>query len=420
MRSRNSNYDVSKTVNGTFKVRFYDEEGKRRRKNVKTATDRDNLIRAIKRRESLERWFPTSAVLPKRALHTFGDLSNEFLKHRKDVKEISVSCLCNYETQLRQHILPIFQNIKLDVLHLNDIEKLASKLKITRPKTKSYSAVRKELFAHDEFLSAGYRREILTLACVIVKFGFERDLIDRHPFKAFKMPGVGDRPFDYWRPEEEDRFLDWLEAGGEYYLPHTHRSGERYDRRWTVWNHHLVYEIVLTALKTGMRKGEIGGLTMDDVSFNDNIITIRSSYCEKENRYKNTTKNGSFRRIEMNPDVRDILMNYRHLPGNRRIFKVNTHTLKKFSKLTRYAGVREIHFHALRHTFLTNIANGFGMDEPVHILKVKDLAGHSNLETTMLYVHNDGIKDTNSRMWSRSERKSRRIKLVREEDAKEA
>lgn len=35
--------------------------------------------------------------------------------------------------------------------------------------------------------------------------------------------------------------------------------------------------------------------------------------------------------------------------------------------------------HALRHTFLTNIANGIGMDEPVHIRKVMELAGHSNL-----------------------------------------
>ena len=74
--------------------------------------------------------------------------------------------------------------------------------------------------------------------------------------------------------------------------------------------------------------------------------------------------------------------------------------------------MREIHFHALRHTFLTNIANGIGMDGPVDILKVKELAGHSDIQTTMLYVHSAGIKDTSSRQWSRSERQTQAKKVV--------
>ena len=326
------------------------------------------------------------------------------------MREVSLSCLGNYETQLRIHILPVLGEIDLELLDLNDIEQLASMLKNTRPRTKSYSTVRRELFESDEFLSTTYRREILTLVCAMAKFGFERNLLSRHPFKAFKLPEAGDKPFDYWRPHEEDKFLDWLEGGGVYYLPHTHRGGQQYMRRWEVWNHNKLLEVVLMALRTGMRKGEIGALTMDNVSFNDNLITVRSTYAEKEKRYKDTTKNKGYRRIEMNDDVREILMSYRHLPGNRRIFNTNTHTLKYFSKQTRYAQTREIHFHALRHTFLTNIANGIGMDEPVHIMKVKELAGHSNIETTMIYVHNEGIKNTSSLQWSRSDRKERKAR----------
>jgi hypothetical protein len=54
---------------------------------------------------------------------------------------------------------------------------------------------------------------------------------------------------------------------------------------------------------------------------------------------------------------------------------------------------------------LTNIANGYGIDAPVELLKVMELAGHKNIETTMIYVHGAGIKNTSSRQWSRAERR---------------
>jgi hypothetical protein len=56
---------------------------------------------------------------------------------------------------------------------------------------------------------------------------------------------------------------------------------------------------------------------------------------------------------------------------------------------------------------LTNIANGIGMDAPVELLKVMELAGHKHIETTMIYVHGAGIKNTSSRQWSRAERRKR-------------
>ncbi|RZA20345.1 MAG: hypothetical protein EOP10_18335, partial [Proteobacteria bacterium] len=96
-----------------------------------------------------------------------------------------------------------------------------------------------------------------------------------------------------------------------------------------------------------------------------------------------------------------------------------SHTMKNFSKLTKKAQVREIHFHALRHTFLTNIANGIGMDAPVDIVKVMELAGHKDIQTTMIYVHSAGIKDTSSKQWSREERIRRKMDAL-EEVQKEA
>jgi integrase len=63
-------------------------------------------------------------------------------------------------------------------------------------------------------------------------------------------------------------------------------------------------------------------------------------------------------------------------------------------------------------TFLTNIANGIGIDAPVDIMKVQELAGHSDVKTTMVYGRSAGVKDTSSLQWSRAERQERARKVV--------
>jgi integrase len=47
-----------------------------------------------------------------------------------------------------------------------------------------------------------------------------------------------------------------------------------------------LYDVVLFALRSGLRKGEIGALTARDVNFSKNCIIVRRSYSEKEKRMK--------------------------------------------------------------------------------------------------------------------------------------
>ncbi|MBC7532086.1 MAG: tyrosine-type recombinase/integrase [Oligoflexus sp.] len=125
-------------------------------------------------------------------------------------------------------------------------------------------------------------------------------------------------------------------------------------------------------------------------------------------------KNGSHRYNEMNPDVRRIMSEYSKEDLDFRPFEkiMRSHTIKYFSKLAKKAGVREIHFHAIRHRFLTNIPNGDGIELAVPLLKVKTIAGHRHIETTMIYVHNDRIENITSGLWSREERKEKRQKSL--------
>jgi len=45
-------------------------------------------------------------------------------------------------------------------------------------------------------------------------------------------------------------------------------------------------------------------------------------------------------------------------------------------------------------------------------MKVRELAGHSEIKTTMIYVHNVGVKNTSSLQWSRNERKANLEKII--------
>lgn len=153
-----------------------------------------------------------------------------------------------------------------------------------------------------------------------------------------------------------------------------------------------------------MRLGEIGGLRNRDVNLAEGWVRIRSSYSFAENRIKNTTKNKKYRLIEMNEDMREILWRRRHVPESKPVFNVKMNSIKFFSRTCRWAGVREIHFHALRHTCLTNLANGYGMDKPLPITQVQKIAGHADIKMTQRYVHTHGIEGTGSGQWSRAER----------------
>ena len=110
----------------------------------------------------------------------------------------------------------------------------------------------------------------------------------------------------------------------------------------------------------------------------------------------------------MNEDMKKILKRRIGLVrgDSELLFKTNSWAINKFSKYCAKAGVREIHFHSLRHTCLTNLANGYGMDAPLPLPQVQKIAGHKDIATTMRYVHVDGIENTASRQWSRERRKA--------------
>jgi integrase len=141
-------------------------------------------------------------------------------------------------------------------------------------------------------------------------------------------------------------------------------------------------EIVLFALNTGMRRGEILNLTWKAVDLPRRTITVMES------------KNGEKRTIPMNDAVFTLLKEKGkvRLIGCDWVFhsplsksKLFNQALERaFSKCVKKAGIEDLHFHDLRHSFGTRLSQK-GMDA----LIIKALMGHKTLMMTSRYVHHN-------------------------------
>lgn len=133
--------------------------------------------------------------------------------------------------------------------------------------------------------------------------------------------------------------------------------------------------IVITALNTGMRKGEILNLKWRDCDFRHNVI------------YLYNTKNGEKRDVPMNEQVRTTLIKVKKHPESAFIFcnkagKPYGDIKKSFLTALSKAGIIDFHFHDLRHTFASHLVMS-GVD----LNTVRELMGHKSLEMTLRYSH---------------------------------
>lgn len=139
----------------------------------------------------------------------------------------------------------------------------------------------------------------------------------------------------------------------------------------------------------GMRAGEVLGLDWKDVNFEKNTICVCQSAIE--GRLNRTTKSNKMRYAPLTPRLKTILTNHRQATGSEGLVVKGKggeplhHVQKIFGQLRRKAGVRdELSFHDLRHTFATNATN-----RRVDVPTVQKWLGHSDIKTTMRYVHVD-------------------------------
>jgi len=138
-------------------------------------------------------------------------------------------------------------------------------------------------------------------------------------------------------------------------------------------------DMVLVALHTGIRQGELFNLTVSDVDVERAEILIRE------------TKNGEPRVVPLNAVAEEIVLRLRQraIANKHSLLFLNPHTGLKYLRVTsswrtacKLAHISDLRFHDLRHTFGTRaIENGATLAE------VKEVLGHKSIKTTEGYVH---------------------------------
>jgi integrase len=133
--------------------------------------------------------------------------------------------------------------------------------------------------------------------------------------------------------------------------------------------------IVLTALHTGMRKGEVLGLPWDAVDLTHGFIRLKQ------------TKNGNARALPLNETLWGMFSSLRsrsdvawvfHDGEGRRYNDVR----HPFDRACEAAGMVDFHFHDLRHTFASWLVM-----KGVPLATVSTLLGHTSPTMTLRYTH---------------------------------
>jgi len=137
--------------------------------------------------------------------------------------------------------------------------------------------------------------------------------------------------------------------------------------------------VIITALNTGMRLGEMLSLKWHQVNLQAGFIQIEHA------------KNGKMRKIPMNATLTELFENVKK-EGSEYVFlrygKPIRSVRTAWENALRRAGIQGCRFHDLRHTFAT-----YALITGADLVSIRDILGHSDIRMTSRYAHsNDELK----------------------------
>ncbi|USE36328.1 tyrosine-type recombinase/integrase [Endozoicomonas sp. SCSIO W0465] len=188
----------------------------------------------------------------------------------------------------------------------------------------------------------------------------------------------------YLTREYEKRLLAGLDEYDEYRRDLDNQEGKFAD---------MLRPLVMVAIHTGMRKGELLNLKVNDIDFASGVITVvgMGDRSDSHPKKKVRTKSLQTRYIPMNEISSSILNDWLDQTGyTELVFPNNSgqracdkYIDRRWYKAREAAGLTgKIDFHGLRHTFGTRLA-----ELRVDLVTIQELMGHESLDVTAKYLH---------------------------------
>ena len=154
----------------------------------------------------------------------------------------------------------------------------------------------------------------------------------------------------------------WRRARGRELLPEIPHGG---------FGDHLS-PVVLLAINTGLRRGELLALLWTDIDLDARLLTVRAE----------SAKSGRVRHVPLNDEARDVLTRWKRQTGDLKSVFPIADVKTAWAGLLVVAGISNFRFHDLRHHFASRLVM-----KSVDLNCVRELLGHADLKMTLRYTH---------------------------------
>ena len=268
-----------------------------------------------------------------------------------------------YEGYIKNHIKPSIGNIPLTKLTTLDLQRLYQKL-LTEGRVD-----RLEAKNQPKGLSSKTVRNINQVISSAMQLAIQQKLISSTPADGCALPRIEHK-------EMKTLPADQLAA----FLNEAKRTG--------------TFELYYIDLATGLRRGELLGLKWQDVDLDSGVIHVRRQVGRIDGKVQEAplkTKN-AYRNISIGADAVSILWEKKKQDGGRSEYVFPSPTggpmspdsiLKMLHRVLERAGLPELRFHDLRHTFAT-----LALQNGVDIKTVSGMLGHFSAGFTLdTYAH---------------------------------
>ena len=331
---------IHRTSAGTYRVRW------RHKGRLKSKT--------FKRKVDAEKWQAAATldqvVIPgakekekkKKLQMKFRELVDIWLRDHAEVRKAPSSVIRDKQ-MLRDYILPALGHLAVEAIERRDFTKLQSKL------------VREGKLAPKTINS------ILSLSHKIMEDAVFWGYAEKNPAKGVRPVKIPETEYRFWTIEERDKFLAYAK-----------------EHNYPLW------EVVAFTVHTGLRRGEVEGLLRDCIDFDRKEVIVKRNFCHKTKKLNEYTKGKNIRRVPLNRVALLVLESRKPFEQANVIFDYDFEhvTWRYLRPLTKKAGVREISYHDLRHSFASHLAMA-----GVSVWKIQKVLGHADIKTTMRYMH---------------------------------